>query len=1104
MRLRITWLTKLSLPLLGALAVIIGWWMAIVKPASVVKIYTHSAPEGAEWIASEEATQYTGCFRKDLTTSVEVQRAWIAVSTYGGFELICNGDSVGAQTLWRPTRMFQNGLTESGQRLSHDPPIVAYNFPREYQWSGHKNDQMVTFFDITSYLKKGKNTIGIEVESRLPQPSVMAFGEVLLTTGEVIPLRTDASWMAEPVAKEVGTNNWALPVVSVKHWRKALKKEGEKVFHSVVPPGSFALEAPKRWVIADGKEQEQSFEASFAYNGVAGSLNILTHGSYWLWVNDTLIDSSSSKKGLNGDEWLVKWEGRRPLATLPELLDSEDAAELFGGERFLDPRHGDPTENNFKRFENTLNRTNERPNMTGGFLLSAGEEEKGRESDPYGFFEEPEVTKPLTILRKRAPAVYHSYDLRELLNEGEGNKIRIRLQNETVLGYKGSQAMKFAVSGGAQQGAQWSALDWKLVSNGELATYGQGVSKGDLARLSFQGRGPQSASMKVGLLLAVGFFLGLAWVRPKRGGQMMRQWLILYLLTVGLYHMLEWSFVERSEILYFRLWEATLFPSLSCVILATLALLALWLFPLRQAALPKKMAGWFCVVLLLSCFILRAWQADHQPIDDDEYASIQAVLAIAETGKPQIADDIWYSRSPLYHYGAAIVAKIFGPHIWSLRLYSVFSAVVTGWLLWMIGKRYMHNGYVAFAALLLFTLHPFLIFSGHIARFYQQQQMFVVLMLHLFIQGFVHGKSIWYRAGAILMFACAVLSQEISIIFVPVFGVLYLLFGKGVKFSWDLKAVLYILFAIVLIGADVALFKVKCLTRATGVSPNVEATLAPTFWELGNLFSLFVGYGRLHLMLGVFYLASVIYTFRRGSRKLIVLHLSLLVSILAFNFVITSQSFRYMYSIIPIFILLACHGMYITSHWVAVHLKDKRLQPYIGSVFLLAVIVSFSPWRIIDSYQEKILGDPISALAYVRKELREEDKVMITEPHPHAAKIELGRVDYDLVVPILYDFTYNKDGVLRDRNGNAEVVNRLAQLQDIFAQNKRVWIIVNREKFRSRKKNIRWEYPSAREELFLRTNCSLRYRSYLWSVFLWDESRGKLKTFRNEANQWVE
>jgi hypothetical protein len=129
---------------------------------------------------------------------------------------------------------------------------------------------------------------------------------------------------------------------------------------------------------------------------------------------------------------------------------------------------------------------------------------------------------------------------------------------------------------------------------------------------------------------------------------------------------------------------------------------------------------------------------------------------------------------------------------------------------------------------------------------------------------------------------------------------------------------------------------------------------------------------------------------------------------------------------------------------------------------------------------------------------------MITEPHPHAAKMELGIADYDLVLPILYDFAYWDDGVLRDRNGDARVVNRLSQLQDIFATQERVWIVVNREKLRSRTRNLRWEYPGAREEHFIRTNCQLTYRSYLWHVYLWDWNTNRYNAFRSESKQWSE
>ena len=212
-----------------------------------------------------------------------------------------------------------------------------------------------------------------------------------------------------------------------------------------------------------------------------------------------------------------------------------------------------------------------------------------------------------------------------------------------------------------------------------------------------------------------------------------------------------------------------------------------------------------------------------------------------------------------------------------------------------------------------------------------------------------------YRVGAILVFALAVLSQEISISFVPVFMRLYLLFGRGVSFSWDFKSILYIVFAGILVVADVALFQVKCLTRSVGVSPNVEATLAPTFWELGNLTSMFIGYSRLHVVVSFCYLVSLIYTLRRGAPRLITLHLMLLISIVAFNLIITSVSFRYMYSIIPLWILLGVHGVKVFSEWTASQ-TGKRSSTQIRWVAALLILLSFAPWRTLASYDEKILG----------------------------------------------------------------------------------------------------------------------------------------------------
>ena len=1092
------------------LALFLSWWFLSQQYAGDVTLYTHEAPKEARWIRTQDANQYTGCFRKDIEIGSDVRFAWVGVVSEGGFELLCNGDPVGAQTYWRPTRAFQNGLTESGQRVLKHEPMVAYNFPREYQWSGHNNTKVVTFFDLRPYLRKGKNTFCLEIEGRRPRPSVLAFGGIGMRSGEQIDIFTDGSWKAEPVPRKVKQGIWSQPTVNVSHWKDAeIRQKPIRSFISCVPPSLFKESFDARWVVGKkpgiGDEKVHEFTAHFHVSDPdLAWLKVLSHGNYWIWINGQRLGVNRAKaKGYNGGEWLVSWEGRRPLATPPVLLDPDEASSFFGGYRFETPRHGDPTLNDFKRYENRLNRTKERPNQTGDDLLAGEDEEKGRLQDPYGFLEEADPAVPHSLLRKRAHAQFQAYDISPMIQSGS-NHIMVRLVDDYRYGYGGSQPLKFALDGlvkrNGGQDVRLSDLSWEVMHRGELieAVAGNHVVPTDLPVMKYMGSASHSgpawikwliASCVVGLCIF--FRQYMVWLKKPA---------MLFSLILLVAWVFQVSFVERSEILWFL---SPMWGYIAVGIALVITCLLVVFRGARWRRFPRSGSSWLCLGLLLLVFLLRAWMVHYQPIDDDEYASIQAVLSIAETGKPSIAGEIWYSRSPLYHYAAAGVVKIFGEHIWSLRLYSVVLSVLTGWVLWLLARRYFKDPWIAGAALLIYALHPFLIFSGHIARFYQQQQLMVLLMLYLFIQGFIYKQSIWHRVGAIVVFAMAVLSQEISISFVPVFFLAYLLFGRGVPWKWEVKSLLYIVFAGVLVGADVLLFQVKCITRGVGVSPNVEATLAPTFWELGNLFSMFIGYSRLHLALSVFYLMSLIYSIRRGSSRYITLHVFLIISVIAFNLIITSVSFRYMYSVIPLWILLGVHGISVLSQRLSGQMH-RGAGHAMRWVVLAVIVLSLAPWRIVQSYQEKILGDPISSLAYVKAEMRLDDKIMITEPHPHAAKIELGRVDYDLVVPILYDFTYNREGVLRDRNGDAVVVNRLAGLQKIFAEQPRVWVVLNREKFRSRKKNIRWEYPGAREELFIRQNCELQYRSYLWSVYLWDRSSGNMDTFRKEPGGWVE
>lgn len=1092
------------------------------RPSGTVA-YKIDLPQDSRWITTRDKSQLAGCFRKDFTLTQQIQSAWVAIACEGGFELTSNGNTVGGLSLWRPTRPFQNGLSEAGQRAYNGDSAMALNFPREYQWTIHSNQSLPVWFDLRPSLRSGNNTLALDVEARKPGARLLVFGEITLVDGSVIPLRSDESWLAEPVPKGVTQFEWTRPELKPRDWDRAELTDAPKSpILRVIPDAAFQKAFASR-LFSIPPEDLGKKDLVFHFDRSSGEseafLRILSNTPYRAWLNGRPIQpNSKAALGLASGDWLVNWEGRRPLAVMPTLLDSEDTVDAWGGERFLDPKHGDPTDNNFEKFRNEMNRTGERPsaNRQGELLFDQyGEkEEKGRITDPKGFLEEPIKRVPLALSQERSVEEFSAFGVGRLLKKGS-NELRIRLASRSAGNYRKNQAARIAIDGWADDG-EWqeftNATDWQKTElnategTSEIASIPPDLSTAP--RLKYLGdSGRPSKRRLVAPALALLVFFGSFFWRKKEVPTAIFAPLMAATLAAASFYGIKSTFLERSEILFFMQphWP---FIALGASLLA--ALITYYISSIKRLPKLPPLSRLVLPSLLVLVFLLRFWKVDFQPIDDDEFASIQASVAIAEKGVPEIGEGIWYSRSPLYHYAAGAMAWVFGPHLWALRGLSVLAGVATGWVVWQLAMMLFRSRTLAALALLLFALHPFLIFSSHIARFYQQQQLFLILGIWTFIRGFVmEDPNGNWRIGSLAAFTAAILSQEISLTMAPVIGIVFILFARRASFASDFRLALACILAGAIIFIDILLFQLKCMTRSVGVSPNVEATISPVFWEPGNFLAMAIGYSRLHLILTAFVVVSLFSALRKRSREALSLHLFTFGGIISCNLLITSASFRYQYTLIALWILLAAHGIQVTSRFLAATFAKQQAQNRLASAFtvLLAAvtIISWSPWRTPPSYSEKLLGDPISPLRHVAAHKIPSDKVMITEPHPHAAKMEVGKADYDLVVPLLHDFTYRSaNGVLRDRNADAEVVNNLAKLQDVFARGDRIWILLNREKFRSRGKNLRWEYPGAREELFIRKNCQLVYRSHLWHLYLWDPAVGRYHPFRSESNAWVD
>lgn len=584
--------------------------------------------------------------------------------------------------------------------------------------------------------------------------------------------------------------------------------------------------------------------------------------------------------------------------------------------------------------------------------------------------------------------------------------------------------------------------------------------------------------------------------------------------------LLESSWVERHEILWFldgTMWRGTIaVAAIAALIVGVLNLISLyrlkpsqdendsWVCKIRE--LPKTRV-WFhlCIWVLLFGALLRGYKLDLQPLDDDEYASTQAIMSILETGSPSfVPEDVYYTRSPLFHYLSAAIALPFGGNLWSLRLQSVFWGVATAALAYLCGSKLLRSPWVGFFSMLLICVHPFEIFTGHVVRFYQMQQFFALLTVFCFCRGFVTDQCQKYRVATLISFLLAVMSQEISVSMGPSLVLGYLMFAKD--FGWKKNITLILVSAVVavLIVLDYVVFQTLCLTRTEGVSPSIEAAVKPHFWYPMNFLALFIGYSRLHIVPSFFLLVGMPLLWRERNRNTLAFLTFMISGIVMSNVLVTNVSLRYMYWLFPLWILLAVDGLrLLLCTMISVVYDSKRsLNRYVntfaicGIICFAAILGSWSPWRIAGSYELRILGDSTGAVRWVQSQKREGDRVAITEPHTHCAFLESGKCDFDIAIPLLYDFAVMRDGVLVDRNGGGEILSNVDQLIHEISQGDRVWVLLNREKFRTRGKNMRWEYPGARFESFVRKNFELKHRTYLWSVFLWDPARGHFQPFQ--------
>jgi hypothetical protein len=1038
------------------------------------------------WITSIDPTGEVTYYRSTVSLPAAAANAWLAIAARDTFELSVNGQVVGTQSLWRPNRAFQFTMSERGQRVNNAKTIPWVSYARDYQWTTYQNYRLPVFFDLGRVLQPGANAICIKVDARTAPTGLCVDGEVLLASGQRLPLRSDSRWKTAPTPRRAVALDWTDARYDDHAWEHA---------HALPPAGetfrTFATEifsAPfaGRWLRADGDNLHQPvwFETTWELERrpSEGWIRLMTNRAYDLYINGRKVTPPSlGSNDLTTSDWVINSLLGAGRPRRPEAIDPEDADTLFGS-----------------------------------IESGTGEDEgKSQTSEAVG---------PTALSRNAQVGTFDAYSVGAMLKAGT-NKIALRLVDRDMAF---QWAPQFALDGRARMEASearvttspahWSAHFHQAGSKSErLPVVEAGNVRGDAPPVKkylgycYSSDEKLSAWARCGGV-ALCLVMGLAsylWMRCGSSSEARECLLARGVAVMAIAGtvlagaiVLDSCFAVRDEILWMlpgTTWAAILLLSAAAGGGTLIAILwdEQWIgMGWRKQGFQVAMAG-----LLVVCGVTRIYRVEFQPTDADEWASLQTILAIVDTGTPKLTHDVYYTRSPLYHYVVAASVKVFGRNFLALRGPGALFAVATCSLIYLCGKRLLKSRWIGLAAAALFTIHPLAICMGHQIRFYQQQQFFALLTVYYFCLGFVSEQRMKYRYLALAAFFAAVFSQEIAVMIGMALVASYLLFAEGKDWRTESKWLIVAGCGLVFVVLDFVIFQTVCLTRVDGVSPRVEPALKPNLMFPSTLYWIFSLFSRLHFGLSAVFLGGLPFALRSRNRNVLALYLTFAGGLVFSTVLITGAGVRFQYWLFPIFILLAVHGARELAAFALAPTAGERWHGQVrwtmAALLVMTIGLSWSPWKIPGSYATKILPDVDGALAYVRENRGSEDAVAITAPHTAAALCEVGRVDYDIEIPLLHDFVYRKNGRLIDRNAGAEVISKLDQLQDACARHERIWVVLNRDiRFRSPGERIAWQDPGGRFDLFVRTNLELKYQTYLTDVFLWDGSKGRLRGFR--------
>ncbi|MDF5721437.1 MAG: glycosyltransferase family 39 protein [Rhizonema sp. PD37] len=475
---------------------------------------------------------------------------------------------------------------------------------------------------------------------------------------------------------------------------------------------------------------------------------------------------------------------------------------------------------------------------------------------------------------------------------------------------------------------------------------------------------------------------------------------------------------------------------------------------LLQDVLQRQWSSWgekvFLVLILSIGFGLRVYHLSFMDLDADENTSLDATRGILRTGIPIATSGIWYTRGPFYHYLLALWLRLVGDSMVNARLLSALWGTATLILTYIVARQLTKKIWIALLITAVLAINPWQLWYSRFIRFYTILQFFTVLSFWCFLKGFIDKAGRCYQYVFFIALTISLLTQEINLTLIPVFLIAFLYFYRPFNLLKDWRIILSSIMMLAIFICSLSFALIKLLTPLAALSDATASYLRLHFSDITDLLNIFfIGPNRLHTIYSLFFFAGFIYFLQRKDGKLIFLFFSIIVNILIVTCLTYYLAERYVYGVYPLFIMLSIYGSICIIRDLGERMQSilYNLLPLkliaLGCLLLLLVgNIEFG--RILPSYEEALLRRSSEIFEYIRIHKQSED--IVISSLPPAAIRSLGKLDYYLFASIgseNFDSLYWHDGRLIDRWAGGVVLNSVDQMNRILKQPHRVWIHID-------------------------------------------------------------